>query len=394
MIYRPTIISKIISTQANYIDRLYGQMFYYTDFNQIWYDTQDNNRILADDIIILQFERERNNYIPNSTTSFPTEPGMQPTTAMLTYTSFVYVVETNSLYSYFNGIWTTLYGTYGSTIVAQTYLPDGTIKTVNADDVTTNGILNDGSVVVRDNNKMICGLFRSDGYTLNMLSMIGGCINLDPSGRNVDDGCLQLTASAVGNSAENIANLNGNLRVFGNIETIPSTDWSKQYRLVTENIQIVTNTTIAVGSTLLATSVIGDTKYTVDTVITEQIEATSGMIAKGSKLYKDSIINQQLLQPPFMFDINGSKQKQIIPTTTIFSDDIVTISGSSCRISANTPFSNTGDCCYISGNSISQITSVVFTDKSYAVDYRATEGISSTAKIVYYSTTDSVKILP
>ena len=41
-------------------------MFYYTDQNQIWYDVQDNHRILVTDITILQFERQRNNYVPST----------------------------------------------------------------------------------------------------------------------------------------------------------------------------------------------------------------------------------------------------------------------------------------------------------------------------------------
>lgn len=300
MTYNPQIIAQILSTQSVYISRIYGQMFYFTDLRQIWYDTQDNNRIFASDIVILNYERDRNNFIPDPVKDFPTEIGYESNSTLLLDYSMVYVIETNCLYKYQNGIWTIIYGVYGSTTVAQTYLPDGTIKVVVPDDVTTNGILNDGSVVVRDNNKMICGLLKSDGYTFNILGLIGGQINIDPSGSPVNEGCLQVN--------QNMTNINGDLVIFGDIKKAPKEDWNKQYRLVTEDISILSNTTLAKGSTLIKGSKFNKVTYDKDTVLTEDLtydttdNTNVGLIVKGSKLYKNSIVNDSPLKPPFVFD--------------------------------------------------------------------------------------------
>nr|CAI9751267.1 hypothetical protein DGKKSRWO_DGKKSRWO_CDS_0007 [uncultured phage]CAI9752105.1 hypothetical protein CVNMHQAP_CVNMHQAP_CDS_0007 [uncultured phage] len=392
MIYNPSVIAKILSTQSNYIDRKYRQMFYYVDTNQIWYDTQDNNRVRANDIYILQFERERNNFIPNRTINYPTEPGMEIPATVYQTDSLVYVVETNCLYRYSNSTWTTIYGLYGTTVVAQTYLPDGTIKNVYPDDVTNNGILNDGSVVIRDGNRMLCGQVQSDGYVLNLLSLIGGCINIDPSGSSVGAGCLQLNAS-INNTEPNVANLNGNLKVFGNIETVPASNWEKQYRLATENIQITVETTITTGSTLLAGSKLDDTTYSEDTVLTEDITATTGLIVKGSKLYKNSVINQQLLQPPFMFDTDSIVSSSV---PIVISSTEATVTNNVLSFSFNTPFKNNGDSCYILTKDLNlqNVTAVAFNKTQYTVSYKATEGINDTAKIVYYAINNTVKILP
>ena len=64
--YKPTIIAQILSSQSRYIDRVYGQMFYYIDSNRLYYDTSDGNRVLANNIYITQYERERAIFTPPS----------------------------------------------------------------------------------------------------------------------------------------------------------------------------------------------------------------------------------------------------------------------------------------------------------------------------------------
>lgn len=348
MIYIPTIISQCLSSQATYIDKLYGQMFYFTDRRQIWYDTQNGGRIQAFDIVILQYERNRNNFVPNNIKDFPSEYGYEIPAANPDLVNYVmvYVVETNSLYKYENNIWTTIYGKYGSTIVGQTYLPDGTIKYVVADDVTTNGILNNGSVVIRDSNKMICGILVSDGYTFNVQSLIGGCINLDPSGKNCGPGTLQLNANYTTNNVKNsVANLNGDLIVFGEIKTTLPENWNKQYRLVTNNITIVQNSTIKANSLMKAGSTLGDTKYTKDTILTSDIITESGYIVQNSKLCIGSIINNELLQPPFLFDIDDLAEN----TISLQSDNSsnISINNNNLIIDSNSTLNKTGDTLFI-----------------------------------------------
>ena len=405
MLYNPTIIIRCLSSQNRYFNYQYGQMFYYTDTAQIWYDTQDNGRMLASDVTVLQFERQRNNFVPNLQTDWATEPGFELPQVYMSNYSNVYVVETNSLYRYQNGTWSTIYGTYGTTVVAQTYLPSGTAVIVNADDVTTNGILNDGSVVVRDANRMICGLLRSDGYTLNVLSLIGGEINFDPSGTVTGSGCLQLNAN-ISNPSQPNANLNSNLVVFGDIYNVPPNYWSRQYRLITELINIVSNTTIKAGSTLKAGSQLGDTTYNEDTVLTEDIvNITSGNIRINSKIYKDSIINEQVLQPPFLFDFNTNSLTNYIPKSTVVPSGNVSINGTELRIQLDSfyGFTKSGDTLYIDTSALTNLSSVetiafnVTGDEAaymYTIDYISTSGIDNTARIVYYSVNGMVKILP
>lgn len=394
MIYNPTVIIRCLSSQAVYFNRKYRQMFYYSDQNQLWYDTQDNNRILVTDIKILQFERQRNNYVPNLDKDYPTEYGYQTPTVLLQEYSMVYVIETNCLYKYEKGVWQTVYGKFGQRSVAQTYYPDGTARVVVADDVTTNGILNDGSVVVRDGNKMICGILRSDGYTLNVLGLIGGCVNIDPSGSVNGDGCLQLNANP-GLSTQPDANLNSNLIVFGDIKSVSPTNWNKQYRLVTENLLITTNTVVKAGSTLTAGSKLGETVYDKDTIIDSDITVEEGNIQIGSKLYKGSYINDTELVPPYLFDIENV-EKSYLPKAISALQDAVSVKDTTLIVDVDFSFVNDGDCCYISVPSdLSNITKVQFNHGfEYDVDYVAKEGIDNTAKICYYALNNKVKVLP
>ena len=363
MLYNPSIITKCLSTQAVYINKSYGQMFYYTDKRQIWFDTQQGGRTQANNIYICDFERDRLNLVPTNSNPFSDFN-------ILAY-SYVYVIETNSLYSYeySSQTWTIIYGIYGSNLVAQTYLPEGKIVDIYADDVTTNGILNDGSVVIRDINRMICGLAKSDGYAFYVQSLIGGQINFDPSSTNMGDGCLQL------NSENRSANLNGDLIVFGNIRQTSKSNWVKQYRLITEDTKVFTNTLIKKGSTLKASSVIGDQKYNQDTKLIEDKEFTSGVIAQNSKIYINSVVNNELIKPPFVFDLENDVQGYT-PQAFEVLEDKWGVQGSengnnqAIMFNINNPLVNTGDIIYInSTDSLSKIKSITFLDgTSYIVE--------------------------
>lgn len=396
MIYNPTSITKCLSSQGIYYAIKYGQMFYYSDTNTVWYDTQTSTREVATDIIILQFERQRNNYVPEPSLNLIGNQSILNTPYASTEQDYnvVYVIETNCLYKYKQGVWTTLYGKYGQKTVAQTYLPNGLARTIVADDVTTNGILNDGSVVVRDNNKMICGIFNSDGYTLNVKSLIGGCMNLDPSGTAYGDGCLQLNSNP-GQNEQPQANLNADLVVFGNLRTIAPENWNKQYRLVTQEISITSTTQIMQGSTVKSGSKLGSTTYNSDTILSQTVSCTEGKLVIGSKIYINSVINGQALQPPYLFDVESVQFNFVSLNTTVDTSDI-SIDNTTLKLNIDFNFVNNGDCIYIkvpsSLTNITKIRSKIGTEIN--VDYVAKEGINNTAKIVYYAFNNTVKILP
>ena len=395
MLYQPQIIVKCLSTQSNYMNRVFGQMFYYTDKRQIWYDTQNGNRVYASDIYILDFERERNNFIPTNINLFPNDSDEQSLEQRLLSYLYIYVVETNCLYSYVyaSQTWTRLYGVYGSTTVAQTYLPNGDAVIINADDVTTNGILNDGSVVVRDSNKMICGQLLSNGYTFTIKSLIGGQINLQPSSTSTNgDGCLQL------NSENNYTNLNNNLTVFGNITTTAKENWKKQYRLVTQDILINSYSLIKEGSTLVKGSKLNNIDYTEDTKLTEDVivqDNIIGNIITGSKLYINSIINNVILKPPYLFDIDETNMSYA-NTSKVISDDLISVDNETLVINVKASFSNIGDKYYIKSDFISfkKIVNVKFLDDDmYNIVYRADKGTDLYFSLVYYGA-NNLKILP
>lgn len=393
MLYNPSVIVKCLSTQATYITKKYGQMFYYTDKAQLYVDTQNGGRILAKDVYVMAFERDRLNFIPDNKTTMATETDNLSNDQILLQYIYVYVVETNCLYTYqySSKTWATIYGIYGSTTVAQTHNVEGEAVIISADDVSTNGILNNGSVVIRDENKMICGLAKSDGYTFSIQSLIGGQINLDPSSTDMGDGCFQL------NSEKRIANLNNDLLVFGNIKTTNKTNWAKQYRLLTDDIKIINYTLIKAGSTIISGSLINDKTYTEDEVLTEDLETdTIGLLAMGSKIYKDSTINNEPIRPPYMFDIDEDTEYNSVPLQTIVKTP-VTIEDNTLILDCNNIFNNIGDCCYINGDltDLSMfVTKIKFKDETtYDTEYIAEKGIIKTACIIYVSE-GFVKILP
>lgn len=392
MLYNPSVIVKCLSTQGAYIKKKYGQMFYYTDKAQLYVDTQNGGRIQATDVYVLAFERDRLNFIPDNKSTMATETDTLTNDQRLLQHIYVYVVETNCLYTYqySSKTWSTIYGIYGSTTVAQTHNVEGEAIIISADDVSTNGILNNGSVVIRDENKMICGLIKSDGYTLNIQSLIGGQINIDPSGSDIGDGCFQL------NSEQRVANLNNDVVVFGSIKQAPKSAWNKQYRLLTDDVKINSYTLIKAGSTIMSGSIINNITYTSNTILTEDIETeVLGSLAMGSKIYKDSIINNSSIKPPFVFDIDETSEIKIIPAYYT-APSVPTVEGTVLKIDMNNPFSVLLDYILIIGFNftLTEITKVEFKDgTTFNIDYIADSGVSRSAKIVY-SSEGYVKILP
>lgn len=392
MLYNPSVIIKCLSTQATYISKKFGQMFYYTDKAQLYADTQNGGRVLANDVYVMSFERDRLNFIPDNKTTMATETDNLSNNQLLLQYCYVYVVETNCLYSYqySSKTWSTIYGIYGSTTVAQTRDVEGNAVIVSSDSVSTNGILGDGSVVIRDANKMICGQLKSDGYTFNIKSLIGGQINIDPSGTEVSDGCLQL------NSEQRVANLNNDLLVFGSIKQVPKSAWNKQYRLLTDDVKLTSYSLIKAGSTIISGSLINNRTYLDDEILTEDIETdTVGLLVMGSKIYKNSVINNVSLKPPFVFDIDETSEVKIIPAyyTT---PSVPTIEDTTLKINMNNPFSLLLDYILVIGLDFTstEITKVEFKDgTTFDVDYIADFGVSRSAKIVYTSE-GYVKILP
>lgn len=394
MEYTPNIIIKCLSTQAVYINRAPNQMFYFTDKGQIFYDNQNGNRIQAQDILIINYERERNNYIPDNRSSFATELDATTNDQNLLNYVYAYVIETNCLYkyTYVNRTWQTIYGMYGVTVVAQTYTPEGDALVVNADDVTVNGILGDGSVIVRDANRMVCGQLRSDGYTFSIKSLIGGQMNLEPSGSDISDGCLQLNAQAGSFGA----NLNGNLVVFGNIKTTPKTNWAKQYRLVTQDIKIISNSVIKAGSLMKAGSILGETKYEEDTNLSEDTTVNIGMVVVNSKLYIGSSINNETVKPPYLFDI-GETDVFSIPTHTTCTEWELKDGDTTLKLFMKTPFSANGDCVYINndgGADFRRVKIVEFAEASYFTKWVAGEGLEGLVTIKFSAFDSTVKIMP
>ena len=86
-----------------------------------------------------------------------------------------------------------------------------------------------------------------------------------------------------------------------------------------------------------------------------------------------------------------------MPLAMSVGQDKLSISNNILTVSIDTPFVNDGDCIFIKTpeGGLNNITKVQFNGGfSYNVDFIATEGINTTAKICYYTINNIVKILP
>jgi hypothetical protein len=120
--------------------------------------------------------------------------------------NYYYVWETNEIWIYNKG-WVLKVGTSTSNTVA--YYNDNGLNSVSSQFIDTNGLLKDGSVVVRDVNRIIKGKLYIDPLTSKLVitSYMGGEIDLLPNGTTSDLGALTIDRS-------------GNMLFNGKLETL------------------------------------------------------------------------------------------------------------------------------------------------------------------------------
>lgn len=283
--------SPVIRLRANQmfiVKKEYGQIFYATDEGRMYVDTIDGGRLYDPTIEVLQTESERLNVNPNS----------------FKYSRF-YVVETNILFRYENGSWTIERGRL-ERAVAQTYYPDGQLVRIYEDDVTGNGILGDGSVVVRDDNRTISGLISSDSYSLNIAALCGNQININPSSSRQGEGSLVLNANVFSSQQNNnSAMYNGDLYVYGTINKVSPANWDSRFRILSDVEMIDSESYLLAGCYIEVGSVLNSEQIKDrGVVITEDTVVTTGSLTKGTRLVKGSTVNGVSVEPPYIFDLS------------------------------------------------------------------------------------------
>ena len=157
-------------------------MYMCLDTLQLWYDESDSKRTLYAYVGVDTVNDMKNNIIP--------EVGV-------TY----YCWESNSLWLWMNR-WICLYtdGKYPSAYNTENnYIEEIYISDQNPTIVDNNGLLRDGSVVIRDANRVIKGrIFVSENYdNLVLSSFLGGGIRLLPNGKFTTDGELLIDDDGV-----------------------------------------------------------------------------------------------------------------------------------------------------------------------------------------------------
>lgn len=156
-------------------------MYMCLDTLQLWYDESDSKRTLYSYVGVDTVNDLQNNLIPDLGTTY-------------------YCWESNSLWLWMNR-WVCIYtdGKYPSA-----YRTDnGTIDAVYLDDqqptiVDNNGLLRDGSVVIRDANRIIKGRLYISDNTDNLVisSYLGGGVRILPNGAFSTDGELYIDDDA------------------------------------------------------------------------------------------------------------------------------------------------------------------------------------------------------
>lgn len=156
-------------------------MYMCLDTLQLWYDESESKRTLYAYVGVDTVNDLQNNLIPEIGTTY-------------------YCWESNSLWLWMNR-WVCIYsdGSYPSA-----YRTDnGTVEAIYLDDqnptiVDNNGLLRDGSVVIRDPNRVIKGrLYISDSYdNLVISSYLGGGVRILPNGAFSTDGELYIDDDA------------------------------------------------------------------------------------------------------------------------------------------------------------------------------------------------------
>jgi len=139
-----------------------GNYYVCTDSRKMYYDKTSTHRVIVV-VTMVNTEVDRiYNIKPSNGVSY-------------------YVWETNELWLY-NAGWEILIGELRDN--KGYYYVDGKFSDLAGDDIDGNGLMKDGSVIVRDINKIIKGKVYVDGTTneLNISSFLGGGLNLLPNG--------------------------------------------------------------------------------------------------------------------------------------------------------------------------------------------------------------------
>jgi hypothetical protein len=155
-----------------------GNIYACRDTRKVYEDMSAVSRLPLD-VTMLDTDNDRLYYIA------PTE---------MTY---YYVWETNTIWLYNKG-WNLIVGTDTTNNVA--YYNDNGLNSVSSQFVDTNGLLKDGSVIVRDNNRIIKGKLYIDSSSGNLIvsSFMGGEIDILPNGVTNELGSLTLSRSGLG----------------------------------------------------------------------------------------------------------------------------------------------------------------------------------------------------
>lgn len=304
----PYPVLRVMSSQISQIEPEYGKIYFVTDMRQLYFDTVDNVRVQVSDVNILASEADRENV--TVTLSRGVTDRFSLGSEDFANSRLFYVIETNVLYRLKNNSWSVVRSTAGGRITAQTYYPDGTLVQVYPDDVTTNGILGDGSVVVRDNNRMVCGLIHSNGFSTNLSSFVGNQLVLNPSAIMQGRGTLILNADLINNdnssNNNNSALYNGSMYVFGTIKKVEPAYWNNKYRVLQTVTHITATSTLLKGCKILEDSVLGIETVSSTRVLSEDVTIDSGSLVAGCRLVSGSVINGLSLKPPYVFDTSMS----------------------------------------------------------------------------------------
>lgn len=183
-----------------------GQYYFTTDARIMYYDSESSkSRVIIRNLIIIPTEKQR----------------MYDETYSKIYGTLYYVFESSNLYVW-NNKWVMVKGNPDYPVAYQ-YI-DGDIYASDdmSADVRGNGLLGDGSVVVRDVNRVIKAQIYIDEKNDNLVisSFLGGGIKLLPNGNMEKTGALYLNPTTAGTATDGLGehynefnNINGEMYV-------------------------------------------------------------------------------------------------------------------------------------------------------------------------------------
>ena len=272
-----------------------GNYYVTTDTKKVFRDV--NNQRLMMNVIMISTENQRlNNTIPNTG-------------------SYYYVWETNVLWT-FNGVWIVVQGSYSYSASGYFYINNGIRPTTEEgvmEVIDNNGLLRDGSVVVRTGDRIIKGKLYIDTNTNNLIisSFLGGGIKFTPSGAIDETGTLQIFSASTytgefdGNGQPIITNSdNGELVFYGDMYV---TDGTNRFKVLTsrDGYTYEAGTGIILGYTniyilLLEEPNDWDTNYTdyyvYDSQTQQYVANTDPTYADNTFYVQESVPNQIAVQ--------------------------------------------------------------------------------------------------